>query len=89
MKTRGVKQLDAVDQTRQLDWLVLPAWQCPDESAEQRVAALHFRVPHEPWGPQYAFVEPVAVRRSRRRVLFVQHSGMGETPGAGLLLRRE
>lgn len=76
MKMHGVKQLDPVDRTRQLDWLLLPARQCPDESAERRVATVHFRVPHEPWGPQEAFVQPVAVRRSRRRVLFLQQSGM-------------
>ena len=77
MRTQGVKQLDPVAQTRQLDWLVLPAWECPDESAERRVAAVHFRVPHEPWGPEHAFVQQVTVRRSRRRVLFLQQSGMG------------
>jgi hypothetical protein len=75
MRTHGVKQLDPVHQTRQLDWLVLPARQCPDPAAEQRIVAVHFRVPHEPWGPELAFVLPVTVRRSRRRVLFVQHSG--------------
>ena len=76
MRTHGVKQLDPVAQTRQLDWLVLPARRCPDQAAERRVAAVHFRVPHGPWVPEYAFVQPVTVRRSRRRVLFLQQSGM-------------
>ena len=75
MRTHGVKQLDPVAQTRQLDWLVLPARSCPDREAERRVAAVYFRVPHEPWGRERAFVHPVTVRRSRRRVLFVQQSG--------------
>ena len=74
MRTHGVKQLDPVAQTRQLDWMVLPARLCPDKDAERRV---HVRVPHEPWGPERAFVHPVTVRRSRRRVLFLQHSGEG------------
>jgi len=75
MRTYGVKLLDPVTHTRQLEWLLLPARQCPDKAAERRIVALHFRVPHGPWGPKHAFVHEVTIRRSRRRVLFVQQSG--------------
>ena len=73
----GVKQLDPVAETKQLEWLMLPVEECPDAEAERRIAATHFRVPHEPWAPAQAFVQPVTVRRSRRRVLFVQQFGQG------------
>lgn len=76
MRTRGVRKLDLVSESMQLDWLVLPVSQCPDEETERQIMAAHFRVPHEPWVPNRAFVAPVAVHRSRRRVLFVQQSGL-------------
>ncbi len=75
MTTRGVKLLDPSVETAQLDWLVLPAHRCPDQRSEQQVIHHYFRVPHGPWAPQQAFVQPVVVRRSRRRVLFCQESG--------------
>lgn len=76
MKSRGVKVLDPTLQTEQLEWLVLPSSQCPDEASEQRVIASYFRIPHTQWGAVGAFVSPVQVRRSRRRVLFYQRSGV-------------
>lgn len=76
MKTRGVKVFDPVLHTSQLDWLVVSAQECPDGAAERRVVTAHFRVPHEPWGPDLAFVQPVRIRRSRRRVLFHQECGV-------------
>lgn len=76
MRRRGVKLIDPVLQTGQLDWLVVPAKECPDGAAERQVVTVHFRVPHEPWGPDRAFVHPVSIRRSRRRVLFRQESGI-------------
>ena len=76
MRTRGIKLLDRSAHTCQLDWLVLPLRECPDEAAERRVMVSHFRVPHEPWAPYRAYVQPVTVRRSRRRILFFQHSGL-------------
>jgi len=76
MKTQGVRVFDPVLQTSQLDWLVVEARECPDKAAERRMAARHFRVPHGPWGTLRAFVQPVTVRRSRRRVLFRQKSGL-------------
>jgi len=76
MRTQGVKVLDPVLETSQLDWLVVSIGECPDEAAERRVARRHFRVPHGPWGPEMAFVQPVVIRRSRRRVLFCQKSGL-------------
>lgn len=76
MKTHGVKMTDPVFETGQFDWLVVSIRECPDEHAERRVVSAQFRVPHEPWGPQGAYVRPVSVRRSRRRVLFRQESGI-------------
>ena len=76
MKTQGVRVFDAVLQTGQLDWLLITARECPDEAAERRVTNRHFRVPHEAWGAVRAFVQPVTIRRSSRRVLFRQKSGL-------------
>jgi len=76
MKNRGFIVFDPVLETSQLDWLVVPIRECPDAAAERRVVSQHFRVPHGPWGPDRAFVQPVIVRRSRRRVLFRQRSGL-------------
>jgi hypothetical protein len=76
MKTQGMKVLDPVLENGQIDWLVVSAQECPNQEAERRLAQVHFRVPHEPWGAERAFVTPVRVRRSRRRVLFVQKSGL-------------
>ena len=76
MRTRGVKVFDRVLQIRQVDWLVIPVMDCPDEAAERWVVCRHFRIPHGPWGSDHAFVRPVTVRRSRRRVLFRQESGV-------------
>jgi hypothetical protein len=78
MRTRGVKLLDPVLDTVQIDWLVVPIQDCRDSQEEGRVISSQFRKPHEPWGPSQAFVKPVRVRRSRRRVLFWQHSGLEE-----------
>ncbi len=76
MRTQGVKVLDPVFQTEQLEWLLLPARQCPDAASEQRIIASYFRAPHSPWGVLRAFVRPVRVRRSRRRVLFCPELGV-------------
>ena len=76
MRTRGVKLLDPVLETLQIDWLVVPADQCRDDKDEGRLISTHFRKPHEPWGNSRAFVMPVRVRRSRSRVLFRQESGL-------------
>jgi hypothetical protein len=75
MRTCGVKVLDKVFHTSQVDWLVVHVEECRDELAEQQLIAAHFRVPHPPWGSDRAFVAPVEIRRSRRRVLFRQKSG--------------
>jgi hypothetical protein len=77
MRTRGVKLLDPVVDTVQIDWLVVPAEECRSPQEEGRLISRHFRKPHEPWTPNRAFVMPVRVRRSRRRVLFSQQSGLG------------
>jgi hypothetical protein len=77
MRTRGVKQLDPVLDTVQIDWLVVPAEECQNEYEEGQLISRHFRKPHEPWTPTHAFVMPVCVRRSRRKVLFLQQSGVG------------
>ena len=76
MKTQGFKVVDPILETVMLEWLVVSVRECPDEATEKRIAAKHFRVPHHPWGMLRAFVRPVHVRRSRRRVLFCQQSGI-------------
>jgi hypothetical protein len=76
MKTQGIKVVDPILETELLEWLIVPARECPDEATEKRIATTHFRVPHHPWGLLRAFVRPVQVRRSRRRVLFYQQSGI-------------
>ena len=76
MRTRGVKLLDPVLETIQIDWLVVPTRECRDSRDERRLISRHFRLPHEPWGSSRAFVMPVCIRRSSRRVLFSQQSGL-------------
>jgi hypothetical protein len=76
MKTRGIKLLDPVLESSQIDWLVLPVEECRREEDEVRVISSQFRKPHEPWGHSGAFVLPVRIRRSRWRVLFWQESGL-------------
>lgn len=76
MITRGIKFLDPVADTNQVDWLVVSREDCPDETTEQHLVARHFRIPHQPWGSEQAFVSHVVIRRSRRRVLFYQESGI-------------
>jgi hypothetical protein len=78
MRTQGVKLPDPVLELVQIEWLVLPVEECRSEETEQKIIACHFRKPHEPWGPGRAFVLPVRIRRSRRRVLFCQESGLDE-----------
>jgi hypothetical protein len=76
MRTRGVKLFDPVVESVQVDWLVVPAEECRSREDEGRVISNHFRKPHGPWGHSGAFVLPVCIRRSRRRVLFRQESGL-------------
>ena len=76
MRTRGVKLLDPLLETIQIDWLVVPAQECRDTRDESRLISRHFRKPHEPWGSSRAFVMPVHIRRNSRRVLFSQQSGL-------------
>jgi hypothetical protein len=76
MRTYGIKLLDSLLGTVQVDWLVVPAEECRDLDAENKYIRTHFRQPHEPWGHRGAFVLPVYVRRSRHRVLFSQESGI-------------
>jgi hypothetical protein len=76
MRKQGVKVLDPVLETNQIDWLVVRREECPDEHSQRRIIQAHFRVPHEPWSLPGAFVHPVVVRRSRTWVLFCQESGV-------------
>ncbi len=76
MRTYGMKLLDSVLGTAQIDWLVVPVEECRNSLAEEQYIRTHFRKPHEPWGHRGAFVMPVCIRRSRRRVLFFQKSGI-------------
>jgi hypothetical protein len=76
MRKQGVKVLDRAGETQQIEWLVVHVGECPDAVCEQRVAARYFKIPHDAWTGPRAFAEPVEVRRSRRRVLFRQYSGV-------------
>jgi hypothetical protein len=76
MRKRGIKVLDRVLETRQVQWLVVSVEECPNEAAEHRIIRGHFLVPHAAWAIPAAFVEPVIVRRTRSRVLFLQRSGI-------------
>jgi hypothetical protein len=72
MRMQGVKVLE----TQQIEWLVMTAEECPDLVAEQLIIQTYFRIPHAPWSTPPAFVEPVRVRRTRKRVLFCQPFGL-------------
>jgi hypothetical protein len=78
MRTRGVKVLDPVLETTQIDWLIVPVRECRSPSEERQYVCTYFRQPHEPWGAERAFVLPVEVRRGRGHVLFRQKSGLAE-----------
>jgi hypothetical protein len=73
MRKSGVKHYDEM---RQIDWLVVPIEQCQDQSAQDRLIARHFRIPHPPAGNDLTFVQEVVINRSRRRILFRQESGV-------------
>ena len=76
MRTRGVKVLDPVSETVQIDWLIVPVRECRSPADERALVCTYFRQPHGPWGAERAFVLPVEVRRGRRHVLFRQKSGL-------------
>jgi len=76
MKTRGTRVIDPTLETELLEWLVVSVADCPDELSERRIIARFFRRPHATGGAIRAFVRPVQVRRSRRRVLFSQQIGI-------------
>ncbi len=73
MRKSGVKCLDDI---RQIDWLIVATGQCTNQSAQQRLIARHFRIPHGPSGNDLTFVQEVKIRRSSRRILFRQESGV-------------
>ncbi len=73
MRKSGIKRLDDI---RQIDWLIVPAKRCPDRATLEGMIARHFRIPHEPSGNDLTFVQEVKIRRSQRRILFHQESGV-------------
>ncbi len=73
MRKFGTKQLDDI---RQIDWLIVPSNRCSSQSMVENLIACHFRIPHEPSGNDQTFVQEVVIRRSRRRILFRQESGV-------------
>lgn len=75
MRLSGIKNLDPMLDSRHMEWLMVPITECPDSESESRYVVGYFRRPHGPWGGENAFVEPVAIRRSRRWVLFQQVFG--------------
>ena len=77
MVRQGIRVLDPVSETRQIEWVVMSVGLCPTAEAERHVILSRFRRPHEEW-PGGAFAMPVRIRRSRNRVLFCQESGIGD-----------
>jgi hypothetical protein len=75
MTYQGTRLLD-VTETHQMRWMMLPVRDCPNQQAEQRVAQQHFLVPHTIWSWPRAFVQPVTIRRTHRRVLLLQQFGV-------------
>lgn len=73
---KGVKVVDHVLDTMQIDWLLISKTDCPNPEEEHRLISSHFRKPHDPWGAEGAFVTPVSVRYGRNRILFRQESGL-------------
>jgi hypothetical protein len=76
MRKHGIKLLDSLLGTVQIDWIIVSSDECRDNASEDKFVRTHFRKPHEPWGNHGAFVMPVDIRRSRRRILFMQESGI-------------
>lgn len=76
MKKHGVKILDPSAETLQVDWLLVSADECPDDQTLATLVRRHFRKAHEPWGSNRAYVHEVVVRRTRRRILLLQYSGL-------------
>lgn len=76
MRRWGIRIVDPVEGSQQVEWLVLTIRECPDSMTEAEVIGRYFRSPHEPWAPEKAFVQPVEVRRTRTRVLFRQQVGL-------------
>ena len=74
---QGTRVLDRLTETSQIRWLAVSARDCADDMAEKRLVQRHFPVPHRMWSWPSAFVEPVVIRRTRRRVLFCQRLGVG------------
>ncbi len=83
MRDRGIRILDYAE-TRQVRWLLASINECRDESTERRIIRSWFLLPHAAWSCPPAFVEPVVICRSRRRVLFRQQAGvlLESTPSA-------
>jgi hypothetical protein len=75
MREQGIRIIDDTE-TRQVRWRVVSARDCPDESAEQRIIHSSFPLPHAARGWPWAFVGPVVVRRTCRRVLLWQEAGI-------------
>lgn len=76
MRTEGIRIVDRGVETRRIQWLVVSQKDCSDEVAEHRLALSHFLLPHARWNWPPAFVDPVVVRRTRRRVLLSQRAGV-------------
>jgi hypothetical protein len=75
MRYQGIRVVDKAE-TEQLVWLLLRAVECPDPTSERRVEASYFLVPHGAWISPPAFADPVRIRRTQRRILFVQRAGV-------------
>ena len=73
---QGIKVLDRVLETSQIDWLVIRREECPDENAER--PGRRGPLPCAARAVEHAsgLRRPGANRRSRNRVLFCQESGV-------------
>ncbi len=76
MRNQGTRILDRAGETRRMQWLMVFAHECRDRAAEERLIGSHFLRPHTRWSWPPAFVDPVVVQRTRRRVFMSQISGV-------------
>ena len=78
MRNSGVKLLDPVLETAQIDWMIVPVEECRDAKDEERVIFRYFRKPHDACSPHRALtVMPVSSAAAAAGVLFSQQSGLG------------
>jgi hypothetical protein len=88
MRDRGIRILDHAE-TRQVRWLLVSVEDCRDETAERQIVRSCFPLAHAAWSWPPAFVGPVVICRTRRRVLFHQQAGIVLQPDRAASLRSD